>query len=67
MTLKRTNAEKAPNFQQAIEIWLRRLNGEHQHHIAADYGFNQGRISEIKKRTRHPAAFEAAMEKVTKH
>jgi uncharacterized protein (DUF433 family) len=33
---------------QAAVIKARLEAGEHQHHIAADYGLNQGRISEIK-------------------
>ncbi len=28
-------------------IWHRLRGGEYQHHIAADYGLNQGRVSEI--------------------
>lgn len=30
------------------DIKARLRQGEYQHHIAADYGLNQGRISEIK-------------------
>lgn len=35
--------------QDIANIKARLRQGEYQHHIAADYGLNQGRISEIKK------------------
>ncbi len=40
------------------DIKARLRGGEYQHHIAADYGLNQGRISEINTGKRHsvPAA-----------
>ena len=34
--------------QDIANIKARLRQGEYQHHIAADYGLNQGRISEIK-------------------
>ena len=42
--------------QDIADIKLRLRQGEYQHHIAADYGLNQGRISEIKtgKRRNEP-------------
>lgn len=36
------------------DIKARLRQGEYQHHIAADYGLNQGRISEINTGKRHP-------------
>lgn len=33
--------------QDIADIKVRLLQGEYQHHIAADYGLNQGRVSEI--------------------
>ena len=33
--------------QDIADIKSRLLRGEYQHHIAADYGLNQGRVSEI--------------------
>lgn len=33
--------------QDIADIKARLRQGEYQHHIAADYGLNQGRISEI--------------------
>lgn len=34
--------------QDIADIKRRLLSGDHQHDIAASYGLNQGRISEIK-------------------
>lgn len=46
--------------QDIADIKARLRQGEYQHHIAADFGLNQGRISEIKTgkrgRTIPPAA-----------
>ena len=33
--------------QDIADIKVRLRLGEYQHHIAADYGLNQGRVSEI--------------------
>ena len=33
--------------QDIADIKVRLRQGEYQHHIAADYGLNQGRVSEI--------------------
>lgn len=41
--------------QDIADIKARLRQGEYQHHIAADYGLNQGRISEINTGKRHPA------------
>lgn len=58
---------RIPTKEEAIEIWLALLSGEYQHDIAARYGFNQGRVSEVKTRKRHPEAYTEAMKLVTKH
>lgn len=49
---------KSLTAQDIADIKARLRQGEYQHHIAADYGLNQGRISEIKTGKRHsvPAA-----------
>lgn len=39
--------------QDIADIKARLRRGEYQHDIAADYGLNQGRISEIKTGKRH--------------
>lgn len=41
-----------PSREVILDIRLRLKSGEFQHHIAADYGINQGRISEINMRKR---------------
>ncbi|WP_303719580.1 hypothetical protein [Brevundimonas naejangsanensis] len=35
------------SIQDAVQIWIRHWDGEHQHRIAAAFNVNQGRISEI--------------------
>ena len=47
--------------EDAIQIWILLLQGMHQHKIAALYGVNQGRISEIKTGKRFPGAKMKAM------
>lgn len=47
-------------LQDAVEIWLHRWKGHLQHHIAAHFGVNQGRISEVLSRKIHPEAFDKA-------
>jgi predicted XRE-type DNA-binding protein len=48
-------------LQDAIEVWLRRWQGHLQHRIAAHFGCNQGRISEILTGKRHPKARDEAL------
>jgi hypothetical protein len=48
----------------AVDIWLRYWAGEFQHKIAAHYGINQGRISEIVSGKRFPASKRAAAERL---
>lgn len=38
---------KKLSSQDILQIKARLKRGDHQHDIAADYGLNQGRISEI--------------------
>jgi hypothetical protein len=40
----------------AVEIWLRRAQGEAQHVLAAAYGVNPGRIAEVLSGKRFPEA-----------
>ena len=48
-------------FDDAVEVWKRRLLGESQHHIAQAFGVNQARVNEILKGRRHPGSREAAL------
>lgn len=41
------------SYNDAVNVWLRYWAGEFQHHIAASYGVNPGRISEILKRRKY--------------
>ena len=40
-------------FEDAVNIWLRHWNGEFQHNIAASYGVNPGRVSDVLKERAH--------------
>jgi hypothetical protein len=42
--------------EDAVEIWRRRLQGEAQHILAADFGVNPGRIAEVLSGKLHPDA-----------
>jgi hypothetical protein len=47
--------------EDAVNVWLRHWNGEFQHNIAASYGVNPGRISEVlKERTHYGSKAEAS-------
>lgn len=48
------------NFEDAIQVWLMHWSGMYQHDIAAHFGVNQGRISEILNGHTHPGAESAA-------
>ena len=54
------SGRRAPTFDEAVQICIRILKGDFQHEIAADYGFNQGRISEVKTGKRHSGAMAIA-------
>ncbi len=47
--------------EDAVQIWILLLQGLLQHEIAALFGCNQGRISEIKNGKRFPGSKEKAM------
>lgn len=50
--------------KDAEHIWKLLLQGMHQHKIAALYGVNQGRISEIKTGKRFPGSKEKALRRL---
>jgi hypothetical protein len=56
---------KKPAYQltsdDAVEIWLRHFRGEYQHHIAAHFSVNPGRVSEILKERKHLGSKSAAL------
>lgn len=47
-------------FDDAVDIWRRHWSGQFQHHIAAHYRVNPGRINEVLKEKRHPGSRNAA-------
>jgi predicted XRE-type DNA-binding protein len=55
-------AKKLPRltYADAITVWLMRWAGNYQHDIAAHFGENQGRISEILNGKLHPGSEDAA-------
>ncbi|MGY4574960.1 hypothetical protein [Bradyrhizobium sp. USDA 3256] len=40
-------------FEDAVYVWLRHWRGEYQHHIAASYNVNPGRVNEVLKERIH--------------
>lgn len=47
-------------FEDARRVWMMHWSGMYQHHIAAHFGVNQGRISEILNGHRHTGSEQAA-------
>lgn len=47
-------------LQDAVEVWRRKALGHLQHHIAAHFGVNQGRVSEILNGKTYPEARKLA-------
>jgi hypothetical protein len=50
-------------FDDAVDIWLRHRQGEYQHHIAAQYGINPGRVNDVLKERAHFGSKTIAAEK----
>jgi predicted XRE-type DNA-binding protein len=47
-------------MDMAIQFWLMRWSGMNQHDIAAHFGVNQGRVSEVLNGYRQPGSEGAA-------
>lgn len=47
-------------FDDAVQVWLMRWSGMYQHDIAAHFGVNQGRVSEVLSNTRQPGSEQSA-------
>lgn len=58
--MKKGLGRRSPTYDEAVVIGMRILGGELQHDIAADYGYNGGRISEVNTGKRHPGAMDEA-------
>jgi DNA-binding transcriptional regulator LsrR (DeoR family) len=54
------NHKTALSFEEAVEVWLRYWAGQYQHDIAAHFGVNSGRVSEVLKEKKHVGSREAA-------
>lgn len=57
------STERGPyrlTFDDAVNVWNRYLNGEFQHHIAASFQVNPGRVNEILKGHKHVGSEQAA-------
>lgn len=50
------------SYEDAIQVWLMIFDGAFNHTIAAEFGVNQGRISEIRTGQKLPGSREAALE-----
>jgi hypothetical protein len=50
-------------FDDAVDVWLRHWRGEYQHHIAAPYGVNPGRVNDVLKERVHFGSKAMAAEK----
>jgi hypothetical protein len=50
-------------FDDAVDIWLRRWDGQFQHKIAADYGVNSARINDVLKERTHIGSKQVAASK----
>lgn len=64
MSKKRRTGSRIPTFDEAVEIHRRLSRGEYQHDIAAHFGLNQGRISEVKTGKRHPSALNMVQQEI---
>lgn len=55
-------ARRKPRLTRAdaVTVWLMRWAGNYQHAIAAHFGVNQGRISEILNGHKWPGSEDAA-------
>lgn len=47
-------------FDDAVEVWRRHWAGEYQHHIAASFGVNPGRVNDVLKYRKHLGSEAAA-------
>jgi len=50
-------------FDDAVDIWLRHWAGEYQHHIAASYRVNPGRVNDVLKGRKHAGSEQVAASK----
>ncbi len=61
-----TQREEPPyqlTFEDAVDVWLRHWEGQFQHHIAADYRVNPGRVNDVLKGRKHAGSEQVAASK----
>ena len=49
-------------FEQAIDVWMRRFNGQFQHEIAAAYVINVRAVNHVLKEKTHIGSRQVAEE-----
>jgi len=54
------NHKTTLTFDEAVQVWLMSWAGHYQHDIAAHFGVNSGRVSEVLKEKKHVGSREAA-------
>jgi hypothetical protein len=59
--MRSANVSRHLTLEDAVEIWRRRLAGQAQHVLAADYHVNPGRIAEVLAGKRFPEAQALAL------
>ena len=47
-------------FDDAVDVWLRRWDGQFQHDIAAGYGVNSARVNDVLKERTHVGSKQVA-------
>lgn len=47
------NTKTALEYDEAVDVWLLRWQGWHQHRIAAHFGVNPGRVNDVLKERKH--------------
>ncbi len=50
-------------FDDAVNVWIAHWKGQFQHHIAAPYGVNPGRVNDVLKERIHFGSKSVAAEK----
>lgn len=53
-------SRRSPTFEQAIEVHRLLAQGLYQHEIASMFGWNQGRVSDVKNEITHFGSKTAA-------
>ncbi|MER9776223.1 hypothetical protein [Mesorhizobium sp. M0220] len=48
-----TKMPKSRSFEDAVEVWKLRAGGWFQHHIAARFQVNPGRVNDVLKERKH--------------